>query len=120
METARREIAEETGNRSEPEELGLRQSFLIESHYLESRLSAPVIASEIGFVTEMSSGAEIRMDADEHDAYGWFPFPQAYDKIRWTDDREALEKLEMMLPVDGSRLPGDGRQPETPNRKLES
>ncbi len=100
IETARREITEETGNHAEPEELGLQQSFLIESHYLEARLTPPVIASEIGFVTQMSADARIQMDSAEHDAFGWFPFAEAYEKIRWTDDREALERLETRLSGD--------------------
>ncbi len=97
IETARREIAEETGQPGDPEELGLHQSFLIESQYLEARFAAPVIASEIGFLAQMSADAEIHVDADEHDAFGWFPFAEAYEKIRWTDDREALERLERRL-----------------------
>ena len=39
----------------------------------------------------------IRMDPEEHDDYGWFPFADAYERIRWTDDREALEKVEQMI-----------------------
>jgi hypothetical protein len=39
----------------------------------------------------------VRMDADEHDDYGWFTFAKAYERIRWTDDREALEKVEARL-----------------------
>jgi lipoyl(octanoyl) transferase len=97
LETARREIVEETGNRSEPREMDLRQSFMIESHYLASRYPAPIIASEIGFVARLSSQLPIRMDAEEHDGYGWFSFDEAYAHIKWTDDREALEKLEDMV-----------------------
>jgi lipoyl(octanoyl) transferase len=97
LETARREIVEETGNGSEPEEMDLRQSFMIESHYLAARYPTPIIASEIGFVARLSSQLPIRMDAEEHDEYGWFSFEEAYARVKWTDDREALEKLEDML-----------------------
>ena len=45
-------------------------------------------------IATMRSDSPIRMDAEEHDQFGWFTFPEAYEKIRWTDDREALEKLE--------------------------
>jgi len=97
LDTARREIIEETGHHGEPEELDLLQSFMIESQFLESRYPAPIIASEKGFVAQLSSQLPIRIDADEHDDFGWFTFAEAYERIRWTDDREALEQLETRL-----------------------
>jgi lipoyl(octanoyl) transferase len=105
LETARREILEETGHPCEPEGLDLRQSFMIESQFLASRHPSPILASEISFVAQLSSHAAIHMDADEHDHFGWFSFPEAYEKIRWTDDREALERLESRL---GDRLAVNG------------
>ena len=95
--TARREIAEETGHPGEPEELDLEQSFMIESHYLETLYPTPIIASETGFVARLSSSAPIHIDAEEHDDFGWFTFGEAYERIRWTDDREALERLEARI-----------------------
>ena len=97
IDTARREIAEETGHSGDPEALDLHQSFMIESQYLEARYPAPIIASEIGFVARLASAATIHIDADEHDDFGWFTFGEAYERIRWTDDREALERLEARL-----------------------
>src|SRR5215212_6121635 len=94
VETARREIAEETGNRGEPRDMNLTQSFLIESQYLASLYEEPIIATEVAFEAALDSRLPIRMDADEHDACGWFTFAEAYERIRWTDDREALERLE--------------------------
>src|SRR5207253_62582 len=76
IETARREIIEETGNRREPDPLDLEQSFMIESQYLAARHSGPIIASEIGFVAELPSSATIHIDADEHDSFGWFTFDE--------------------------------------------
>jgi 8-oxo-dGTP pyrophosphatase MutT (NUDIX family) len=70
---------------------------MIESAYLASRYPSPIIASEIGFVARLDARLPIRMDTDEHDGYGWFPFADAYEKIRWTDDREALERVEQMI-----------------------
>jgi len=93
-EAARREVLEETGNRGEPEAMGITQSFMIESQYLSSRYPSPIIASEVGFAASIDSRLPIRMDPDEHDEYGWFTFAEAYERIRWTDDREALEVLE--------------------------
>ncbi|HEY8181274.1 MAG TPA: lipoyl(octanoyl) transferase LipB [Thermoanaerobaculia bacterium] len=97
LDTARREIAEETGHPGEPEALDLQQSFMIESHYLETLYPTPIIASEMGFVARISSSAPIRIDAEEHDDFGWFTFGEAYERIRWTDDREALERLEARI-----------------------
>jgi hypothetical protein len=48
-------------------------------------------------VAQLPSTATIQMDAEEHDAFGWFRFSEAYEKIRWSDDREALERLESRL-----------------------
>ena len=103
LETARREVLEETGHRAEPDDLALTQSFMIESAYLASRYPAPIIASEVCFIARIDSRLPIRMDAEEHDQYGWFTFADAYERIRWSDDREALEKIEELL-----RVPGDG------------
>ena len=97
LDTARREIIEETGHSGDPQELDLLQSFMIESQFLESRYPAPIIASEKGFVARLSSQLPIRIDAEEHDDFGWFTFGEAYERIRWTDDREALERLETRL-----------------------
>jgi lipoyl(octanoyl) transferase len=97
IDTARREIVEETGNPGEPEDLQLCQSFMIESQYLEARYPTPIIATEIGFVASLSADAPIQIDAEEHDDFGWFTFGEAYERIRWTDDREALERLETRL-----------------------
>ncbi|MBV9188589.1 MAG: lipoyl(octanoyl) transferase LipB [Acidobacteria bacterium] len=97
LDTARRELAEETGHGGEPETIDLEQSFMIESHFLEARYPPPIIASETAFAVEVTPGMQVRLDAAEHDDYGWFTFAEAYERIRWTDDREALEKVETRL-----------------------
>ena len=98
LDAARREIVEETGQTGEPKPLGVRQSFMIESQYLASRgYATPIIASEAAFAARLDSRLPIRLDAEEHDTYGWFSFAEAYEKIRWTDDREALEVMERNL-----------------------
>lgn len=98
--TAKRELIEETGHAAEPQSMQLAQSFMIESNYLESRYAdRPIIASEIAYRAELDSSLPIRIDPEEHDQYGWFTFDEAYERIRWTDDREALERLAKMLPV---------------------
>jgi lipoyl(octanoyl) transferase len=97
LDTARRELAEETGHSGEPEAIDLEQSFMIESHFLAAKYPPPIIASEVGFAVEVPRGMHVEMDAAEHDDYGWFTFAEAYERIRWTDDREALEKVEARL-----------------------
>jgi lipoyl(octanoyl) transferase len=105
LETATREIAEETGQRGEPRPLDLMQSFMIESQYLTSKgYVAPIIASEICFETHLDSRLPIQVDPLEHDAWGWFTLAEAYERIQWTDDREAFERLEGLLSVVGSQL----------------
>jgi lipoyl(octanoyl) transferase len=114
IETARRELVEETGHVSEPDSLDLAQSFMIESHYLESKgFVSPIIASEIGFHASLDSTLPIHIDPAEHDAWGWFTFPEAYERIRWTDDREALGRLAAQLSVVGDRLSVPHRPGET-------
>lgn len=105
LDAARRELAEETGQRGEPRSLEMMQSFMIESEYLESRYPAPIVASEVAYEIALDSRLPIRVDAEEHDAWGWFTFAEAYERIRWTDDREALERLAARLRVAGSGMP---------------
>jgi lipoyl(octanoyl) transferase len=104
-ETAARELHEETGHEGQPFDMELTQSFLIESNYLESRYPAPIIASEVCFGARLDSRLSIRVDPLEHDACSWFTFPEAYERIRWADDREALERLERRLAREESAPP---------------
>ncbi|HYO76916.1 MAG TPA: lipoyl(octanoyl) transferase LipB [Thermoanaerobaculia bacterium] len=97
LDTARRELIEETGHSGEPTPLDLVQSFLIESHFLEARYPPPIIASEVCFTAALDSRLPIKIDPLEHDEWGWFTYAEAYEKLRWTDDREALEKVDAML-----------------------
>jgi lipoyl(octanoyl) transferase len=96
LDAARRELTEETGQSGDPAPLHLKQSFMIESQFLAALHSEPIIASEIAYSATLDSRVPVRIDSDEHDQYGWFTFSEAYEKIRWTDDREALELLETM------------------------
>ena len=111
MATARRELVEETGHAGEPAPLDLVQSFLIESQYLASRYPSPIIASEVLFHAPSDSGRPIHIDPLEHDDWGWFPLAEAFEKIRWTDDREALERLAITITAPAS-LP-DGSHPRS-------
>ena len=97
FDAAQRELHEETGNGAVPESMNLRQSFMIESQFLAARHPLPIIASEVAYTARLDSRVPICMDAEEHDQYGWFTFAEAYERIKWSDDREALEQLERVL-----------------------
>ncbi len=97
MDAALREIVEETGQHTTPEPLSLDQSFMIESQFLSAKHGTPVMASEVVFVAVFDPSLPIVLDATEHDDFGWFTFDAAYQKIQWTDDREALERLEQAV-----------------------
>jgi lipoyl(octanoyl) transferase len=111
VETARRELVEETGLTGDPRPLDLTQSFLIESEFLASRYPAPIVAEEVVFGAALDARLPIAVDPLEHDGWGWFTFAEAYEKIRWTDDRDALERLQLeAVPaanVAGGVLSGD-------------
>jgi lipoyl(octanoyl) transferase len=105
LETARREVREETGQETEPQPLGLVQSFLIESQYLATRYPTPIIARETAFTAAIDSARPVEIDPSEHDDWGWFSVSEALEKIRWTDDREAIERFAARLshaPVEAS------------------
>jgi len=97
FDAAQRELHEETGNGAVPQSMNLTQSFMIESQFLAARFPLPIIASEVAYTARLDSRLPIRMDAEEHDEYGWFTFAEAYARIKWSDDREALEQLESKL-----------------------
>jgi lipoyl(octanoyl) transferase len=85
---ARRELKEETGFDVQPDDVGLEQSFLIDDG---------VFVNERTFVVRTAPGRLPRLDPEEHDDHGWFTFAEAYQKIRWTDDRDSLEAVESGL-----------------------
>jgi lipoyl(octanoyl) transferase len=93
-EAAARELREETGlTPSTLEPLDLVHSFLVGAEFLPEG-SGPMFADEESFLARVSSDTEPLLDPEEHDAWGWFTFAEAYEKIRWSDDREAVERAE--------------------------
>lgn len=93
IETARRELREETGQEAEPWEVGLVQSFMIESQFLAARYPAPIVASEVCFAARVDPSRAVAVDPLEHDSFAWMTLDEALAASRWTDDREALEHV---------------------------
>lgn len=92
---AARETFEETGQQSVPVSLGLTQSFLIDPSLVKEQ-AAPVFAREQAYMAWVNSEGPIRLDPEEHDRFGWFTLAEARETIRWSDDREAIERIESM------------------------
>lgn len=94
LTAAAREFTEETAMTPRNlEPLGLEQSFLVDPKFVKGAARA-LFAEEIAFIAEADSTQPLVLDAEEHEEYGWFTFEEAYAKIRWSDDREALEQVE--------------------------
>ncbi|HVR43445.1 MAG TPA: lipoyl(octanoyl) transferase LipB [Thermoanaerobaculia bacterium] len=94
---AQRELVEETGLDGTVEPLPLCQSFLIDPSFVPGRADELPFADETAFHARIDPGRTIRVRAEEHERSGWFTFARAYETIRWTDDREALEQVERTL-----------------------
>jgi len=96
---ARRELIEEIGHDLPVEDLGMQQSFAIDPVYLrsEDRRSVVVFARERAFTARMARDLPVRVSPEEHDAAGWFTFQDAYGRLRWSDDREAVQRVEQTL-----------------------
>lgn len=92
-----RELAEETGFRAPVVPLGLRQAFLIDPKYVGAAPDQLVFAQEDSFAAEVDSRRPVQLDEEEHDHWRWFSFEEALENIRWSDDRESIEKLQGML-----------------------
>ncbi|MHB0972027.1 MAG: lipoyl(octanoyl) transferase LipB [Thermoanaerobaculia bacterium] len=96
-DAAKREVLEETGCAIEPIDAGFRNSFLIDPVFVAEAAERPIFADEITFHAEIPADATIRLDLEEHDASSWFSFGEAYEKLLWSDDRDAIEIVERML-----------------------
>ncbi|MFN2239144.1 MAG: lipoyl(octanoyl) transferase LipB [Thermoanaerobaculia bacterium] len=96
---ARRELLEETGFDLPVEPLGLRQSFLIDRTFLPESSEPLLFVDETAYAARVQPGATVRIQPEEHTESAWFTFERAYETIRWSDDREALERLERRLGV---------------------
>lgn len=97
---ASRELREESGLEGPLSTPQLRQSFLISAEFLSQASSQPCFAEETTFGVLVSRKLPVRLDQEEHDGHGWFTFDEAYAKIRWSDDRDSLERIQKCLASD--------------------
>lgn len=92
LHAAAREIEEEIGLRhAVVEDLGSRQSFLIDAAWTGDR---PLFADERAFTAEINPEHSVRLDPEEHDGWGWFSFDEARARLRWSDDLHAIDIVE--------------------------
>jgi lipoyl(octanoyl) transferase len=91
---ARRELFEETGQAPRTlTALSLRQSFLVDPEFLPGA-EQPLLVDEVSFAAGIDSSEPIILDSEEHQEYGWFTLDAALQKIRWSNDRESIAKLQ--------------------------
>ena len=102
-DAARRELIEETAVDAPVEPLGITQSFMIDP--LFTGTATPVFADEEAFVARFAPGTKPVLDSSEHVEARWFTFPEAYEIIRWSDDREAIERVQSSLRLPACSSP---------------
>jgi lipoyl(octanoyl) transferase len=97
VQAAKRELLEETGLDLEIHPLELRQSFLIDPSFMPEAGQQLLFVDETAFEARAQAGTAVCLSPEEHSECNWFTFERAYETIRWSDDREALERLERRL-----------------------
>ncbi|MBD3402599.1 NUDIX domain-containing protein [candidate division GN15 bacterium] len=105
IDTARRELTEETGfDSTTVESTGFCYTFPVDQ-FFQSIYERPVhtITQHI-FVAHVPDGAEPTLDPIEHDHYCWCSLDQALEKLYWWDDKEAIKRVEAFLLVGPVRL----------------
>jgi 8-oxo-dGTP pyrophosphatase MutT (NUDIX family) len=95
-----REIKEETGitvDKIATIHLDLFE-FTMDKHYLTNEPINPITESCFGF--EVSKGIEVNITNNiypEHDKFEWFEFDQAIEKLKWKENKIALNILNERL-----------------------
>ena len=92
QETALREVREETGLEGElVEKIGeITYSFVKETSYFKT----------VHFYLVKHTGGSLDAHDIEADKAEWFPIPEAYQILAYSNERKILEKTEKMLKVD--------------------
>lgn len=89
---ARREVLEETGQETQPVDLGLVETSLMDAAWFPPAADRPVFNREQAFAAQVETDA-IRLQVDEHDAYAWLPLEAALARLHWASHRRALRHL---------------------------
>jgi dihydroneopterin triphosphate diphosphatase len=99
VDTARRELFEETGLSDEGQliDTGISRLFTIDSRWLHRYPPGVTENREYEWRYRLPSPVNIRIDRHEHSACQWLPVDEAIDLVwSWTN-REALERLRERL-----------------------
>ena len=102
LETARREVEEETGIVAPAEcfvDWGLTNVFEIFAEWRHRYAPGVSHNTEHVFSLEVPSPDSIRIAPDEHLAYGWYPWQEAAEKCFSWSNRDAI----LMLPTRSRR-----------------
>lgn len=92
-QAARRELAEETGLRGEPRDLGESRRFEIFPG-LRHRFPPGVTHNlEHAFAYRLDEAGPVVINRDEHRGYRWLPWPEAAALTGSWTNREAIESL---------------------------
>lgn len=100
VETARREVYEETGLTNMLGIMAVGYAFSFTFRFSEGQPSryAPGVDTirNIVFAAQVRGRQPITL-SDEHVEYGWFSYEEALQKLYWPEDKEALVRLHPMV-----------------------
>jgi 8-oxo-dGTP pyrophosphatase MutT (NUDIX family) len=91
------ETLEEALHREVTEETGIKDivAMIQNLHYFE--FSDPNRNQEYVYGVEVSSSEKVVHDQKEHSEHRWCSFPEALQLLHWKENKEALEKLDVIL-----------------------
>ncbi len=67
----------------------------------------------VAFAAEAPAGREPKLDAEEHDSFGWFQFEEAQALLDWPIEADALQGRRTALQTLVERLQGGRSNRET-------
>lgn len=99
VETARRELKEETGlvDQGELIDTGVTRSFTIDPRWRDRYSPGVTENTEHEWRYRLPETIDVQIDADEHSAFCWMPIDEAIEAVwSWTN-KEALDGLNRQL-----------------------
>jgi dATP pyrophosphohydrolase len=96
VETARRELTEETGLREQGDliDTGVSRRFTIDPRWRDRYPQGVTENTEHEWRYRLPAAVEIRINEEEHSAYRWLSIDSAIDTVWSWSNREALENLQ--------------------------